>query len=486
MAEAKAGRFDDAIATFSKGHKLYPQDVRFLTELAGAEYLKKDNGAARHWLLEAVKLAPTDAYVNEFLGTLYQIDGNLAATLKYWNRVNKPFLSGVTFPTNAGLDPAFRDRIFLFSAGQVFTLSRLEQSEANLNRAGVLTSTRIDLIPVPGRNAYQAIVQMQPIAIPLKGWLAWLLPPLRELPYQGLGFDRYDIHGRGANLTSLWRWDPDKRRAELEWRAPVRGNPRSEYQLWFDARDERWDLKLMPQLKLRSAVLGGNYIASLNGRLQWTIGGRLERHLFSEPEFGHAWQAMLINRFDYALWQWPEHRLTTSAWGSLNVGRLFGTTDSRLVVTRGGFSGEWFPEPKGETYRLTSQLQAGRIFGTPPVDELFQLGMERDTERDLWLRGILSAADGLKGTGLLGREYAITQTTFERQFFHIPFVTISAGPFFDVGRTWSAPFNLRPGPLTFDTGPQLDIKTVGGVGLTLVYGRDFQSGRGAFYSAVSR
>lgn len=489
MADANAGKLDAAAAVFQSGHKLYPRDARFLNELAGVEYLRKNNKAAKHWLLRAVKLNPNDNYADDFLGTLYQMDGNLAATLKYWNRVNKPFLTDVVFPASAALDPAFRARIFDFSAGQVFTLDRLFTTDANLDRAGVLATDRIDLLPAPGAQGYLATVDMQPLALPLTGWLGWTLPMLRELPYQGIDFDRYDIHGRGADLTSLWRWDPNKRRIDINWRAPVHGNPRSEYRTWVDARDEVWALPSERGLTVRSVAAGADYVTGMTERRQWTVGANFGRHTFEpgtlEPGM-NVWQAMLDNRFDYALWRVPEHRLSVWSWAVFDAGRVFGRTGSRLLVTRGGLSGEWFPQAKGEKYRLTAQMQAGEMSGNVPVDELFQLGMDRDTERDLWLRGVLSAANGQKGTGLLGRDYAIAQTTFERQFFHIPFVTFSAGPFFDVGRAWNAGYGLRNYPVTYDTGVQVDVKTIGGVGLTIVYGRDLTSGRGAFYTAVSR
>lgn len=480
LADAKAGKLDEAATVFRHGRQLYPQDARFPSELAGVEYLRKDTTRAKKWLLEAVNLAPDDAYANEFLGTLYQMDGNLPATLKYWNRVNKPFLTGVTFTANAGLAAAYRARLFQFSAGQIFTLARLRATEENLARADVLASARIDLLG--DGSGYRAIVQAQPLALPLKGWLAWVLPMLRELPYEGLVFDRYDIGGQGADLFSLGRWDPNKRRVSVQWRAPVRGKPRSEYQVWVDGRDELWDLSSIMGLGVKSASAGGDYITAVTDRLQWTVGANLERHTFDQPGFPDTWQAMLNDRFDYDLWQLPEHRIAVSSWGLFDVGR----TNGRLAVMRGGFKGEWFPEAKGELYRLTSQAQAGRIFGQAPVDELFQLGMERDTEPDLWLRGLVSTKDGRKGSGLLGRNYAIWQTTLERRFFHIPLVTFSAGAFFDMGRAWNGEFGIAEEGVSYDAGAQLHVKTVGGMGLTLVYGRDLSSGRGAFYTAVSR
>jgi hypothetical protein len=498
LADAKAGHLDIAEAIFEKGRVLYPADPRFPVELAGVAYRRKELGRAKHWLLTGVKLAPGDAYANEFLGTLYQLDGNLPAALKYWNRVQAPLLSGVTFRPETGVDPAYRSRLFAFSGGQVFTSARWQTTQANLLRANIFSNVRIDLLARPGKQ-YEAIVDVQPKALPLSGWLGKLLPLARDLPYQGVDLDLFNIRGRGTNFNSLWRWDPDKRRIRLDWRAPVHGNPRNQYLFWADARDEVWDLRRTYTngtngVAIRSAAAGASYITGITPKLQWTVGTTAARHTFgsNRPDtsflFTNAWTATLDDRLDYQLWSLPEHRLSTSAWGLFNVGRTFAAPDtsSRLAEVRGGFNAEWFPQAKGETYRLTIQTQAGRLFGNTPIDDLFQLGMERDTARGLWLRGIVSTQNGRKGSALLGREYAIQQTTLERQFFHIPFVTFAAGPFFDAA--WvsdpNVNFALRGG--TCAVGLQATVRTIGGVALTVAYGRDLQSGRGAFYTATSR
>ena len=51
----------------------------------------------------ALRLAPDDSYIPEFLGTIYLLEGNLEAALKYWNRLEKPRLTAVEVaPRSAG------------------------------------------------------------------------------------------------------------------------------------------------------------------------------------------------------------------------------------------------------------------------------------------------------------------------------------------------------------------------------------------------
>ena len=50
---------------------------------------------AARYLRRALHLDPTDSYGNDFLGTVYFLQGNIEAALKYWNRVDKPQIAEV-------------------------------------------------------------------------------------------------------------------------------------------------------------------------------------------------------------------------------------------------------------------------------------------------------------------------------------------------------------------------------------------------------
>jgi len=66
-----------------------PSDKRFPSswpELTQTKTLPEAAG----WAPRALRLDPNDAYVNDFLGSVYFLQGNLDATLKHWNRVGKP------------------------------------------------------------------------------------------------------------------------------------------------------------------------------------------------------------------------------------------------------------------------------------------------------------------------------------------------------------------------------------------------------------
>src|SRR4029077_16350401 len=96
MALMRLNRWQEAREAFTSGIEKTSQDTRFLVERAGAEYRLKDFAAAKSDLRAALRTQPEDQYTLDFLGTIYLLEGNLEAALKYWNGEGKPRLARVT------------------------------------------------------------------------------------------------------------------------------------------------------------------------------------------------------------------------------------------------------------------------------------------------------------------------------------------------------------------------------------------------------
>ncbi|MGC2511478.1 MAG: tetratricopeptide repeat protein, partial [Acidobacteriaceae bacterium] len=97
LALAELGRFHEAEKTFAAGHAGHPRDARFLEEMAGIAYHDNRFATAKKDLRRALVLDPKDTYASNFLASIYFLEGNLEAALKYWNRVGKPKLSDLTY-----------------------------------------------------------------------------------------------------------------------------------------------------------------------------------------------------------------------------------------------------------------------------------------------------------------------------------------------------------------------------------------------------
>ena len=98
----------------------------------GVEFKQRHYSKASAQLRYALTITPDDPYANEFLGTVYFLQRNLEAALKYWNRVKKPEIANFIPEPPPKTDQALLDRAFIFSPASVMTLSELlEQPGAN-------------------------------------------------------------------------------------------------------------------------------------------------------------------------------------------------------------------------------------------------------------------------------------------------------------------------------------------------------------------
>src|SRR6266852_2497976 len=104
MALARATRWIEAKEAFETGERQAPLDKRFPLELAGIAFKQGDYSAARRHLNRALLLDPRDSYANDFLATVYFLDGNLEAALKYWNRAGKPQIENVNIENELRVD----------------------------------------------------------------------------------------------------------------------------------------------------------------------------------------------------------------------------------------------------------------------------------------------------------------------------------------------------------------------------------------------
>jgi tetratricopeptide (TPR) repeat protein len=490
LALGNAGRLDDAEAVLLEGKRRFPTDNRFLLELAGIAYRRDDFGTAKAYLRAALALNPSDRYGNDFLGTLYLLEGNLPATLKYWNRLEKPLLAGVNFAPPPLLAPLLLERTFDVSAGQVLTSKRLERTEANLDMAGIFADCRYDLAPRTD-DRFDLTIRPTPISSPLQGWPGYLISALRGLPYQEIHADFYNVARRAINLESFWRWDAQKRRIALEFSGPLHF---WRYRLLFDARQENWNLtgtyfgagSLFPSL--RKVESGADLQRSLTPRLKWTVGTRLAFREYASagggPFFAKGWSSEILNRFDAHIWDWPEHRVRVDGWGMLRTGRILTGSPSRLIAPEAALQARWIPQAKGDVYSLIASVRSGAVFGNVPLDELFILGMERDN--DLWLRGVVGTRGGQKGSAPMGRRYLLTRTELDRKMWQLPMVRCTLGPFFDSGTIADPSREFGSNGYLYATGLEAKIGTVGGLQLLAVYGRNLRDGSGVFYTAVRR
>ena len=112
LAFSRLRRWEEARKAFEAGGKIAPTDARFPRELAGALFQLKQFPEAKRSLRRALKLDASDAYSQNFLATLYFLEENLDAALKYWNLSKKPVVDQIASSPQPRLKADLLDRAF--------------------------------------------------------------------------------------------------------------------------------------------------------------------------------------------------------------------------------------------------------------------------------------------------------------------------------------------------------------------------------------
>ncbi len=500
MALARLKRWNEAAEVFRAAEKQYPHDKRFPVELAGIAFKQKHFGKAKHELHRALRLDPKDPYALNFLATLYFLEGNLPAALKYWNRSGKPRIAAIHTPPHLRVDPALLDRAFTGSPASVLRLQQYRTTRARLRQLGIFPVFRVDLTPHPGSNRDRFDLTLS--GIERNGWgenkLTGILSLLRGTPYETVYPSYYNLHGSALNVRTLFRWDDQKRRVFASVSAPLARNPKFRYQLYVDGRNENWDVSQtfhgtgspLTTFNMEKLEAGGGVRSIVNSRLSWAAGLALSDRRFRDLPAGFS-NSLFTKGFalevragvQYALLRIPEERftLTTSVEGSL--GKFYARGFGDFSRLRSSTQARWFPQSRGDDYEVDEDFHAGKIFGRAPFDELFILGLERDN--NLPLRAHIGTRDGRKGSAPLGRAYLLSNWEINKNLYNSGWFKLRLAPFLDSGRIYSDSEGFGSRQWLWDTGGQVKLSVLGGLSVIFTYGKDLRTGNNVFYVTTS-
>lgn len=498
-ALAQLGRFDDAYRALLTGYRLAPRDKRFPTELAGVAFKQKHNKSAAAWLRRALRIDPTENYANDFLGTVYFLGGNLEAALKYWNKIDKPFVENVQPDHPLRIRPALLDRALAFSPASELRLADFRTSVARLEGLEIFPNPRIQLAAHPD-GKFDALLNLRERnGFGDNRWEA-LLSTFSGIAYQTV-YPEYDnIGGYAINVVSLVRWDAQKRRLETSLSGPLRQNPKWRYQFGGDLRNENWDIRdsfagnapLLGSLNLRREAASATISSFNSGRWGWSAGAEFSHRDYRSviPGSGlppdtllHGPQLKELNEIHLALLDLPEHRFTLNSRASAQLGRIWSQPAHAFAKVQGGIQATWLPQFTGDDYEVQSKLRAGGTSGQTPFDELYMLGMERDN--DLWMRAHIGTRAGRKGSAPLGHNFFLANNEVDKNLYSNGLITLKISPFLDTGKISDGSTALGSRNWLWDTGAQAKLRVLG-VGVIFVYGKDLRTGNNAFYFTAGR
>lgn len=496
-ALARLERWDDARMAFGRGLRQQPTDKRFPLELAGVAFKQKTYTQAVDHLRQALRLDPADSYANDFLGSVYFLQGNLEAALKYWNRAGKPEVRKVQPLPKPEVDPVLLDRAFAFAPAAVLQLPDLLTTEARLRGLDIFPSYKFDLAArVDGK--FDVTFR----ALERNGWgtSSWqgLLSLFRGLPFQSVHPEFFNLRRQAINFVSLVRWDAQKRRLSSSISGPFSRDSKRRYTFALDLRNENWNLHDSFSVSTRGGLnlqkqAGSLAIDSImSGRWNWSAAVELSRRKFRNVVAGKAltpellaqgFQLKQIAHVDYELWRVPERRFILTTGGSTQLGRIWSGSSRLFAKVQGSMEAHWFPQARGDDYEMRQQFRAGKTFGAPPFDELFMLGVERDN--DLWLRAHIGTCEGRKGNAPLGRNYFLSNWELDKNIYGNGWMRLKLGPFLDAGRISDSSYGgLSPGKWLWDIGMRTRVRLLG-VEAIFSYGKDLRAGNNAFYVTVA-
>jgi hypothetical protein len=300
-----------------------------------------------------------------------------------------------------------------------------------------------------------------------------------------------------VNFTSLVRWDSEKRRAFASLSTPLFDNPARRLQVYFDARNENWNFSntffgsnpALTDLNLRRMAGGVELRSIAGGRWRWSTGMEVVSRTFRNVEgiSSVAGNSFFTDAYSFAYWlraerslvRAPEHRFTLDAAAEGRMGRSFTESLGPFATARGSLDAHWLPRASGDDYEMRARVRAGATIGDVPLDELFQLGVERDN--DLWLRGHAGTSGGRKGAAPLGRRYFLANWEVDKNVYSNGLFTVKLGPFVDTGEITDPSGLFGSREWLWDAGGQCKVRVLGNVTVVLIYGRDLRGGRKVFY-----
>ncbi len=496
-ALAQLGRWADAQEALAAGARLQPGDKRFPLELAGVAFKQKQYPQAVHYLRRALHLDPNDSYGNDFLGTVYFLQGNIEAALKYWNRAGKPQIVEVQTQPTPQVNAALLDRAFAFAPASALRLSDLLTTHVRVRGLGIFPRYQLDLqarddgkFDIAFRNHER------------DGWgqskLEKLFLLFRGLPFQSVTPEVYNLRRQAINFVSMYRCDAEKRRLLAELSGPFKANPKFRYGVLADLRSENWNIRdsfqgpapLLGSFNLRREAVGANFASLESGHWRWSAGAEVSHRDFRSVVPGPAltpallakgYQLKQVAQLDVELLRVPERRLTLESGLSSQAGRIWSQPSHSFEKLQGSLRFHWFPQAEGDDYEVQHWIRAGKTFGDVPFDELFIMGLERDN--DLWMRGHIGTRDGRKGSAPLGRNYFLSNWGADKNIYRNGIFTVKLGPFLDTGKITDASAGLGSHKWLWDLGAQATVR-VFGVGVAFSYGKDLRSGNNAFYVSM--
>ncbi|MFB3902761.1 MAG: hypothetical protein ACE15E_04855 [Acidobacteriota bacterium] len=486
LALAHLGHLPEAEAELKQAAgQMGKRGGKILIELAGVQFKQKRFSESARNLRRAVSLGESDPYVFDFLASLYYLDGNLEAAIKYWNRVGKPDVQELKVEPDGILDPVLLNRALAISPASELKLPSLRLTELRLEMLDVFARRRYDLSARQDGQFDLTVQTAEKADLRAGSAFRSLAGVARELPFQTVHADLRNIGRSAVNWSSAFRWKLGNRLFASRLAAPVGHNPNLLYHAGVEVRDEEWDLSAWTEAggltSLRLVATGAGITSIAGERWVWSTGFTAShrdlvagRSPSPHPDSVRASGFALASTWGarYRFLDLPEKRMQLSGEAQWELGRFWSSQAALFNQGEVALKGSWEAQKHGRLL-VTAQAQAGTSGGSIPFDRLFRLGMDRDS--NLLLRGHSGTRNGLKGDGPMGGGYLLVNADLQKRLYGSGLLSLSAGPFVDSGRILEPRSRAVEGWM-LDTGFEGRLALLGLFQVALSYGIDTGTG----------
>src|SRR5262249_720110 len=246
------------------------------------------------------------------------------------NPIDKPRLRSVSILPALPVSNVLIRRSMRFNAPQVLMPDALLNTEARLDNLGVYPQQRMQLTPDSGGD-YDAVLHLRERNGWGDSWLEGGISLFSGLPYATIFPEFYNLDHQAVNVTSLFRWDSEKRRAYVAVSIPVLHKQAIRARFYFDGRNENWNLAntffaagpVLSDLNIRRLAGGLELCWVMNGRWKWSTGVEFANREFRglSGQLSEAEKAFFTNGTSFSYWlrgdrtllRLPEHRFTVDS-----------------------------------------------------------------------------------------------------------------------------------------------------------------------------
>jgi hypothetical protein len=485
IAEARAGRRDDAARTLDRAIRLEPRRPEARLERGGLRFLERRYEDALDDLDLAVRLRPRDEYARDLLASTLLLTGRYDPAIKQWNRLGKPVLGRLRVGGLRHAADADVRREITLREGSLLDVRAYRRSRLQLEESGLFEHVTLrPTVTEPGRADLDLDV------LERHGF-----GPLPELAARGVvDLTRRKISLRYANIAG----EPVTVGGEYKWEStqPSLGfTVALRRPLGFPGTIHLDALRARPSYDLEDG--GGRF------RLRTRGGGLRARTAVASRTVAEAgvrfrertWDVTradapegtivgLLAGIEHIFWSGRRHDLAGSvgvtaspaALGSdVTFTRVLGCVVHHLHVQ----------QPDGlplEHGSIAAQAILGRGTGGTPLDEMFAPGAA--SEMELPLRAHRQKRGGVLGAAPIGATLALTNVEWRQRILRRPAFQLGYVLFHDmatVGRT------ARGGRETFhDVGVGLRLGLTGRVLLRADFGHSLTDGKNALTVGIGQ